>query len=209
CGRARLGSSTWRSCGWPPTHCRGRCCARSRNRRTSPISSSATWSWLPRSIAPDSKPRVPARARSTSRSVPPHRSNTICSSIERARRKLSGVGAPPPEIGRSGRTADFAGLEDDPDVFRQCCVDVVAHRAPLLAAVRDLFETVRDARAELIVIEAPMTSSHRRRFYDTPEWEAYRAYVRSETERFGGRFVDASDWMVDAAFEDAVHLSAA
>jgi len=134
---------------------------------------------------------------------------TLWAAVERARRKLAGFGAPPPEIGRFGRTADFAGLEDDPDVFRQYCADVVAHRAPLLAAVRDLFETVRDARAELIVIEAPMTSSHRRRFYDTPEWEAYRAYVRSETERFGGRFVDASDWMVDAAFEDAVHLSAA
>jgi len=134
---------------------------------------------------------------------------TLWAAVERARRRLAGFGAPPQEVGRFGRTADFAGLEDDPDVFRQYCADVVAHRTPLLAAVRDLFETVRDARAELIVIEAPMTSSHRRRFYDTPEWEAYRAYVRSETERFGGRFVDASDWMVDAAFEDAVHLSAA
>lgn len=134
---------------------------------------------------------------------------TLWAAVERVRRKLAAFGAPPQAVGRFGRTADFAGLEDDPDVFRQYCADVVAHRTPLLMAVRDLFETVRDAHAELILIEAPMTSRHRRRFYDTPEWEAYRTYVRSESERFGGRFVDASDWMADAAFEDAVHLSAA
>jgi hypothetical protein len=132
---------------------------------------------------------------------------TLWAVVERTRRRLAGFGAAAQEVGRFGRTADFAGLEDDPDVFRQYCADVVAHRTPLLTAVQDLFESVRHAGAELIVIEAPMTSSHRRRFYDTPEWEAYRAHVRSETERFGGRFVDASDWMSDAAFEDAVHLS--
>jgi hypothetical protein len=131
---------------------------------------------------------------------------TLWAGVERTRRKLAAFGATPQAAGRFGRAADFSALEGDPDLFRRYCADVVARRTPLLPAVRDLFDAVRSAGAALIVIEAPMPASHRRRFYDTSEWYAYRAYLESEIERYGGRFVDASGWMADDQFEDVVHV---
>jgi hypothetical protein len=128
--------------------------------------------------------------------------------VERLRRSLASIGSPPQATGRFGRTADFAGLEDDPRVFRDYCAGVVANRTPLLPAVVDLLDAVRAGRAQPIVVFAPMTSRHRRTYYDIPEWRAYLDYVRAQIATRGAAYVDASAWIPDEEFEDAVHVSA-
>jgi len=128
--------------------------------------------------------------------------------VERLRRSLAAIGSPPQTAGRFGRTADFAGLEDDPAAFRAYCASAVANGTPLLRAVSDMLDAIRGGRAQPIAVLAPMTARHRRTYYDTPEWRAYLAHVRAELAIGGATYIDASSWIADADFEDAVHVGA-
>jgi hypothetical protein len=128
--------------------------------------------------------------------------------VERVRRSLASIGSPSEATGRFGRIADFAGIEDDPVVFREYCAGVVARRTPLLPAVVDLLDAIRTAHATPILLFAPMTAHHRLTYYAMPEWRAYLDYVRAELAKRGATYVDASAWIPDEEFEDAVHVSA-
>jgi hypothetical protein len=132
---------------------------------------------------------------------------TLWGVVERMRRSLASIGSPRQATGRFGRIADFADLEDDPQAFRDHCTAVVARRLPLLPAVDDMFETVRRGHAQALVVLAPMTSRHRRSYYEMSEWSAYVGYLRVELAARGATYVDASAWIPDEEFEDAVHVS--
>jgi len=130
--------------------------------------------------------------------------------VERLRARLRGIGVPPERVARFGRVADFEAFESlDPPSFRHATATMVATRAPLVPPVLDMLEQVRQSGAEVIVVEMPRTSRDRARFYDTPEWQAYRRYVAGELRRYGATYVVASDWMEDDAFEDGLHLKPA
>jgi hypothetical protein len=128
--------------------------------------------------------------------------------VENLRRALGELGMPKKAVNRFGRAEDFALLEGDLSGFRARCAEAVARDAPLSGPVRELFALARDAGGGLYVVEMPMPSRHRRRYYATPEWPAYRAHVEALVARAGGVVVPASDWVGDDGFIDALHLNA-
>jgi hypothetical protein len=135
---------------------------------------------------------------------------TIWARVERWRRWLKDLGMPEEAEGRFGRIADFAELEPlAPAEFRASCSIVVAARTPLSAPILDLLVEARRHGTAVQIVEMPQSAAHRTRYYDTPEWAAYRRYVEDEVRRLGATYVQASDWMPDTAFEDGMHLSAA
>jgi hypothetical protein len=134
----------------------------------------------------------------------------IWATVERWRRELRGIGVPLQAVGRFGQLSDFVDLEPlAPDAFRVSCARVVADRAPFIAPIADLLAQSRRHGAAVVVVEMPMAARHRARYYDTPEWAAYREYVAAEVRRAGATYVNASDWMPEEAFEDGMHLSSA
>ena len=135
---------------------------------------------------------------------------SIWARVERWRRRLRNVGVPPRQAARFGQVGDFRDLEPlDPEAFRRDCALAVANHAPLLPSVIDILDQARLAGASTIVVEMPQAARHRARYYDTPEWAAYREYVTGEIRRHGASYVRASDWMADETFEDEMHLSRA
>jgi hypothetical protein len=128
--------------------------------------------------------------------------------VERLRRQLAGIGLPPRGKTRFGRAEDFAQLEARYEAdFAGRCRAAVERRAELIAPVRDMLESARGAGAQMLVVEMPITSGHRRRFYETPEWAAYRALLADRVRHEGGEYVVASDWVGDDGFDDVLHLN--
>ena len=127
--------------------------------------------------------------------------------VERLRRTLAGVGGPPQAANRFGRVEDFALLEQTEDAFRRACREPVERSSGLVAPVVDMLERGRDAGATVVMVLMPMPGRYRDRFYATPEWQRYVAYVAGEIRRHGGVYLDASDWVDDNGFADAVHIS--
>jgi len=134
---------------------------------------------------------------------------TIWAKVERVRRTLSEVGLPKKDTNRFGRAEDFALLEPtDPTEFAQRCRRVVDDRVPLNGAVAAILQLAAEQGVRAVVIEMPMTQEHRRRFYSTPEWAAYRQYVTALIHDAGGVYLDASDWVGTEGFADHLHLNA-
>jgi hypothetical protein len=127
--------------------------------------------------------------------------------VERLRRTLAGLGAPSRATNRFGRVEDFALLEQTEDAFRRACREPVERRSGLVAPALDILARGRDAGATVIMVLMPMPRSYRARFYTTSEWQRYLAYVTSEIRLHGGIYLDASDWVEDDGFGDAVHIS--
>jgi hypothetical protein len=127
--------------------------------------------------------------------------------VERLRRTLAGVGTPPPVTNRFGRVEDFALLEQTEDDFRRACREPVERRSGLVAPVVDMLARGREAHATVVMVLMPMPSRYRNRFYAASEWQRYVAYVAGEIRRHGGVYLDASDWVDDSGFADAVHIS--
>jgi hypothetical protein len=130
-------------------------------------------------------------------------------SVERLRRTLGGIGRPPQAANRFGRVEDFALLQQTDDAFRRACREPVERRSGLVAPVVDMLDRGRDAGTKVVMVLMPMPSSYRDRFFTTPEWQRYVAYVTSEIQRHGGVYLDASDWVDDNGFADAVHITPA
>jgi hypothetical protein len=131
----------------------------------------------------------------------------IWARVEKWRRRMRDLGVPSAQAARFGRVGDFANVELGPEAFRRYCASVVAEQRPLLAPVTDMLERSHQSGASVTVVEMPQPTRLRARFYDTPEWAAYREYLANQILRLGGAYVNASDWMPDDAFEDGIHLS--
>jgi hypothetical protein len=134
----------------------------------------------------------------------------VWAKVEVARRRLGGLGLPAAAETRYGRAEDFAALEaEDVAAFAAACRAAAAGRVGFNPPVAELVQLARDRHAGLVVVEMPMTASHRRRFYETPEWAQYRAHVTALVRAAGGGYVDAADWVPDDEFVDPLHLSPA
>jgi hypothetical protein len=129
--------------------------------------------------------------------------------VERLRRTFAGFGRPTQATNRFGRVEDFARLEQTDVAFRRACREPVERSSGLVAPVVDMLERGREAGASVVMVLMPMPGSYRDRFYSTSEWQRYVAYVEGEIRRHGGVYLDASDWVDDTGFFDAVHITPA
>ena len=129
--------------------------------------------------------------------------------VERLRRTFAGFGRPPQATNRFGRVADFALLEQTDVAFRRACREPVERSSGLVAPVVDMLDRGREAGASVVMVLMPMPRRYRDRFYSTSEWQRYVAYVAGEIQRHGGVYLDASDWVDDTGFLDAVHITPA
>jgi hypothetical protein len=128
--------------------------------------------------------------------------------VERLRRLFGEVGLPRTESGRFGRLADFALLEPaEEDKFATRCAQDAALSRPLSPPIMSILTQSRQAQRAVYVIEMPMPTSHRRRFYSTPEWSTYRSHLILLIKAAGGLYVPAADWVENAGFEDPLHLN--
>ena len=133
----------------------------------------------------------------------------IWARVEKLRRRLSGIGYPTGPSNRFGRAEDFRLLEfADAAEFRRACQSAVDDRKPLIPPVLDMLRIAREHKIKLTVVEMPMTSDHRRRFYDQPEWARLRRSLEDQVRREGGSYLVASDWVGDDGFADHLHLNA-
>jgi hypothetical protein len=78
----------------------------------------------------------------------------------------------------------------------------------LIPPVLDILRIARERGIQLTIVEMPMTSGHRRLFYDQPEWSRLRLYLEDQVRREGGSCLVASDWVRDDGFADHLHLNA-
>ena len=127
--------------------------------------------------------------------------------VERIRRGLGGIGMPRVETNQFGRVADFSLLEQDARAFEDHCRQAVAAATPLTPAVVEMARRARAGGAQFVAIEMPMPSAHRRLYYQSEAWRAYRAMVESALRSEGALYVAAADWIGDDGFSDALHLS--
>ncbi len=135
---------------------------------------------------------------------------TLWARVERLRRTLGGIGmGPAAETNRFGRTADFGLLEaqHDEDFTRDCRAAADGH-APFSRPVADMIAWAHAHGMRFVIVEMPMRGTHRSRFYSRPEWSAYVGEMRAQARAAGVDFFDASDWVADNGFGDALHLDA-
>lgn len=135
---------------------------------------------------------------------------TLWMRVERLRRTLGDIGmGPAAETNRFGRAADFDLLEaqHDGDFARECRAAADRH-APFSRPVSDLIAFAKANGMRFVIVEMPMRAAHRSRFYTRPEWAAYVDDLRAHARAAGADFLDASDWIADDGFGDALHLDA-
>ncbi len=134
---------------------------------------------------------------------------SLWAKVEMVRRFLGEIGMPKKETNRFGRAEDFSLLEADSDEFVHRCRRAAADRIPLSAPLTAIFAQAKEWGTAVHVVEMPMPEGHRRRFYNSPEWKAYRAHLIELVQAAGGVYVPASDWVGEAGFADNLHLNAA
>jgi hypothetical protein len=133
----------------------------------------------------------------------------IWARVEKLRRRFAEIGLPRQRTNRFGTADDFRLLEpSDATEFRRICRDAVEGRKRLIPPVADMLSDLRERGIRLIIVEMPMTSSHRRKFYDYPEWTLLRRHIESQVRVGGGGYLVASDWIGDEGFDDHLHLNA-
>jgi hypothetical protein len=131
--------------------------------------------------------------------------------VEFFRRDLQQIGMPENKTNEFGRVADFQSF-GSPDLatFEQTGETAVTRSTPFVPAIEQLLETAREKKIRVVIVEMPMTPYHRNRYYATPTWQKYRAYVKEKIEAAGATYIEADDWAPDDAdFNDALHLNAA
>ena len=133
----------------------------------------------------------------------------VWAKVEMLRRRFSGLGMPAQQNNQFGRTQDFALLEaDSPAQFARECDQAVAARRELSQPVLDMIRLTREHGARMVMIEMPMSPTHIERYYSTPSWQHYRAYLKELLAAHGADLVSAGDWVPeDRLFADHLHLS--
>jgi len=134
---------------------------------------------------------------------------TIWARVERLRRSLSEIGMPRKETNRFGRAEDFALLEPDTAEFALRCQKATARHSPLNAPITAIIRRAKKSGAAVFIVEMPMPSGYRQRFYSRAEWVAYRSYLIELVRAAGAEYVPAVDWVGDDGFADSLHLNAA
>jgi hypothetical protein len=132
----------------------------------------------------------------------------IWAKVELMRRHLGEIGMPPKATGQFGRLEDFALLEEDPATFEHRCEQATARRVPLAGPVAALLQLARERGSKAYVVEMPMPPGHRRFYYQSPAWQAYREHVKALVRDAGAIYVPAADWIGEDGFADHLHLDA-
>lgn len=134
---------------------------------------------------------------------------TIWEKVEKARRRVAGLGMPAEKVNGMGRVADFAALEQaDVRTFDEKCHQVVDRRMPLSAPVREFISVAAQHSPRVVIIEMPLPPLHRKTFYARPAWGVYQNYMEKQVRASGAEYVRAADWVGDASlFADALHLN--
>jgi hypothetical protein len=72
-------------------------------------------------------------------------------------------------------------------------------------ALRELLETCRRERIEVIALVLMPEGTDLRSWYPRPAWDGLRGYLRGLCSQYGTRLVDASCWLGDGSFIDGHH----
>ncbi len=130
--------------------------------------------------------------------------------VELVRRALGSIGMAQSGVNQFGKVDGYEAFERSYMYrFRYWAGLAVADDFQLKPAVQAMFGVARKGGATVCVVSMPMPSKHRSRFYESPEWRAYLAHVDSLVGRSGGDLIDASDWVPDSEFTDALHVDTA
>jgi hypothetical protein len=135
--------------------------------------------------------------------------STLWAKVELMRRRLAQIGMPKQQVNEFGRAADFSLLEAaDTNAFLEQCRVMLQSQRFVAPPVADLIQLARAHGAKVYVVEMPMPSAHRRKFYETSAWNEVRENTRHAIEQLGAVYVRGSDWIGDdAMFVDNLHLS--
>lgn len=131
----------------------------------------------------------------------------IWAKVEKLRRHAAQFGLPARITTPFGNADDFALQQLDTENFISRCEQALYENLPLNAPITSLFKRVRKSGNELYVVEMPMPTDHRSRYYAVPAWLAYRAHVKKLVTSFDGVYVEAAEWIQDDGFADALHMN--
>lgn len=134
--------------------------------------------------------------------------HTVWSKVELIRRSLSQLAMQQRTLNQFGDTADFVLLESDPREFVAFCTSIVEKNCVLSEPILEIITCCKLTSSRMTFIEMPMPSEHRRRFYETSEWQAYRRHLSDFIEDKGCLYLNASNWVEDEGFSDILHLNA-
>lgn len=132
---------------------------------------------------------------------------TVWAKVEQVRRRLGEIGFPQAAQNQFGRVNDFTQLELDEGTFRRQCVEAVELSRPLTEPVARMLRETISSGGRFTFVEMPMPAEHRSKYYDCPEWQSYRNYLRAMIAGSQGRYVAAADWIPDSGFSDPLHLN--
>ena len=114
---------------------------------------------------------------------------------------------PKQALNQFGRAADFDLLEGDAQEFMTRCRHHSSSQFTLSAPVSAMIQLAKQRAAPFYIIEMPMTARHRTVYYTSPAWLTYRRKLVERVVKEGGHYVNASDWIDEAGFSDALHLN--
>ena len=130
----------------------------------------------------------------------------IWGKVEKMRRKISRVGLPAQATNAFGRVEDMGALEPETVPFERDCLREARAGAPFSPPMDAIMKLCAQHNMSVVLVVMPMSSTHRRTYYSTAAWSQYETQLRAQAKHYGAQYVDASDWLEDAQFQDRVHL---
>jgi hypothetical protein len=133
----------------------------------------------------------------------------IWEKVEKIRRVMASTGMPPSLTNRFGNVKDFEQLEaKDTVAFVEQCKRETAAKQSLSKPIQDLLKLAGDNGTRVVMVEMPMSPTHRERYYARPEWRAYTEHLSGMLRARGAALVEADDWLPnEAEFLDHVHAN--
>jgi hypothetical protein len=133
----------------------------------------------------------------------------VWAKVELLRRWLGELGLPKAKTNRFGRVADFNAFEAaNAAGFAEQCAWAASHDQAFDAPIEAILRRPREHGASVFLVEMPMPTRHREKFYSTAAWQQYRAHLQRLASEVGAIYVPAADWVEDAGhFDDFLHLN--
>ena len=134
--------------------------------------------------------------------------HAVWGKVEALRRRLDRFGLPARATNEFGRADDFTSLETPVEDHIEHCRRFVRGEQGLDPALLGLIDTAKRRGAKFTIIEMPMPERHRKRYYESPEWLAYRQKLTDTLHTLDVSYLNASDWVPEDGFHDILHLNA-